>query len=241
MGGQTKAIQEYQHDALNRLTVASEYAGSANFNLGCPDSGSAWCRQFAYDNSGNRTVPARSPAAGSNTWDAGSFNTKNQVADPGWVYDKAGNVIQSPVGQTMTYDGEGRMASFCSNSSCTQQTLFAYDAAGNRVQRTDQNGTTTFVYDAFGNLAAEYGGTPSATGTQYVTVDAMGSTRLVMEGAQASERHDFQPYGDELTTAEGTAGTWRTTALGYGPNNDTVRQKFTGVESDLPINPILSH
>jgi hypothetical protein len=46
------------------------------------------------------------------------------------------------------------------------------------VARTDQNGTTTFVYDAFGNLAAEYGGESAATGTQYVFTDQLGSTRL---------------------------------------------------------------
>jgi hypothetical protein len=92
VGGQTMAIQEYQHDALNRLALASEHAGSSSFNLTCPDSGSTWCRQFAYDNSGNRTVPSRSPTAGSNTWDAGTFNAKIRVADPGWTYDNAGNV-----------------------------------------------------------------------------------------------------------------------------------------------------
>jgi RHS repeat-associated protein len=122
----------------------------------------------------------------------------------------------------MTYDGENRLVSFCSSGSCTQ---FVYDAAGNRVQRTDQNGTTIFVYDAFGNLAAEYGGTASATGTQYVTVDAMGTTRLVMERTQASERHDFQPYEDEIAAG---AGTWRPGVAGYG--TDTVRQK--GQERD---------
>ena len=72
----------------------------------------------------------------------------------------------------------------------------------------------------------EYGAPPSATGTQYVTVDALGSTRLVMQGTQASERHDFGPYGDEL----GTAGPWRPTVTGYGV--DATRQKFTGQERD---------
>ena len=38
VGGQTQATQEYQHDALNRLTMASEYPGPASFNLACPDS-----------------------------------------------------------------------------------------------------------------------------------------------------------------------------------------------------------
>ncbi len=127
----------------------------------------------------------------------------------------------------MTYNAENRLISFCSDASCTQWTQFVYDAAGNRVQRMDSNAaTTTFVYDAFGNLAAEYGAPPSATGTQYVTVDALGSTRLVMQGTQASERHDFGPYGDEL----GTAGRWRPTVTGYGV--DATRQKFTGQERD---------
>ncbi len=125
------------------------------------------------------------------------------------------------------HNAENRLISFCSDTSCTQWTQFVYDAAGNRVQRMDSNATTTtFVYDAFGNLAAEYGAPPSATGTQYVTVDALGSTRLVMQGTQASERHDFGPYGDEL----GTAGPWRPTVTGYGV--DATRQKFTGQERD---------
>ena len=61
-------------------------------------------------------------------------------------------------------------------------------------------------------------------------VDAMGSTRPLMGGTQASERHDFEPYGAELTAAVGTLGAWRPTVPGYG--TDTVRQKFTGQERD---------
>jgi YD repeat-containing protein len=141
-------------------------------------------------------------------------------------------VTKSPAGQTMTYDGENRLVTFCSDASCTQRTQYIYDAAGNRVQQTDSNatasGTTTFVYDAFGNLAAEYGGATSAAGTQYLTVDALGSTRLVM-GTQGTERHDFRPYGDEIAATESASGAqpWRPGA-GYGA--DTVRQKFTGQE-----------
>jgi RHS repeat-associated protein len=56
-----------------------------------------------------------------------------------------------------------------------------------------------------------------------VAVDAMGSTRLVMDGT-AVERHDFEPYGAELS------GGWRTSALGYV--SATVRQRFTGQERD---------
>jgi RHS repeat-associated protein len=237
--GTVQAVQEFQHDALNRIQVASEHPGSSTFSLTCPDSGSTWCQQFSYDRSGNRTIPAQTSSIGAPVWSAGSFNSKNQVADLGWVYDNAGNVIQSPAGQTMTYDGEGRMASFCGATSagvCTQLTQFAYDAAGNRVQRTDSTPTTTttttFVYDAFGNLAADYGAPATPAGTQYVTVDALGSTRLVMSGTQATERHDFRPYGDEIEPSEVASGltAWRPAVPGYGV--DAVRQKFTGKERD---------
>jgi len=107
------------------------------------------------------------------------------------------------------------------------RTLYVYDGLGNRVQKVDQTGhATTYVYDAFGDLAAEYDGTPSSVNsTQYVTVDALGSTRLVIAGAQASERHDFEPFGRELD-----ASTWRGQVAGYAPGD--VRQKFTGQERD---------
>jgi RHS repeat-associated protein len=148
-----------------------------------------------------------------------SFNAKNQA--PGWGYDAAGNITAAP-GATIGYDAENRQVAFGS-------TQYVYDGLGNRVQKIDQyNNATTYVYDAFGNLAAEYGGSPPAAGTtQYLTVDAFGSTRLVMSGAQASERHDFQPFGLEDFA---DSGTWRTGVAGYGV--DTVRQKFTGQERD---------
>jgi RHS repeat-associated protein len=199
-----------------------------------------WCRQFAYDNAGNMTETVRSPS-GSEPWDATTINpSTNRVADAGWTYDNAGNVTKNPTAPPMTigYDGENRQVAICQNmtndpASCPDQAgtgriLYVYDGLGNRVQRIDPSGNaTTYVYDAFGKLAAEYGGTSSgAAGTQYVTVDALGSTRLVMAGTQASERHDFQPYGYETYAS----GTWRAGVTGYGA--DTMRQKFTGQERD---------
>jgi RHS repeat-associated protein len=79
------------------------------------------------------------------------------------------------------------------------------------------------AYDAFGNLAAEYGGTVQLSGTQYVGVDALGSTRIVM-GAQ-TERHDFKPFGEEPEFSG-----WRTLVAGHGV--DGTRRKFTGADRD---------
>ena len=65
------------------------------------------------------------------------------------------------------------------------------------------NGTqTVFLYDAWGVLAAGYSTVAaSAQGTQYVVGDDLESTRLAMVGSPpaATERHDYQPFGYEIT------------------------------------------
>ena len=83
-------------------------------------------------------------------------------------------------------------------------------------------GTTTFyVYDAFGNLAAEYGpAEPSpcaisgGTGTCYVTSDHLGSTRMLTDTAgTARRRYDFLPFGPQRFRRTSMA---RTTSLMWG-------------------------
>lgn len=62
--------------------------------------------------------------------------------------------------------------------------------------------TTPFVYDAFGNLAAEYGGTTTESGRQYVTVDHLGSTRQITNNTgTAVKTHNYLPFGEELGVA----------------------------------------
>src|SRR4029077_1799901 len=70
----------------------------------------------------------------------------------------------------------------------------AYD--GRRVQKIAGGTTTTFVYDGFGKLAAEYGGSPGASGTQYLTEDHLGSTRLTTDATgNVLHRYDYLPFG----------------------------------------------
>ena len=60
-----------------------------------------------------------------------------------------------------------------------------YDGLGQRVQKTVNGVTTNYVYDAFGNLASEYGApalSPCGSNTPcYVSVDHLGSTRMLMD------------------------------------------------------------
>lgn len=231
--GTLQAVQEYRYDALNRLLLAEEKA-TAGFSPACPDSSAVWTQQNTYDPAGNRTAGCRGNL-GAWTGEVSTFSgSTNRIADSGWGYDAAGNITGGWAALTLAYDAESRQVAVCTqdptgcvNQAGTGRTLYIIDGSGQRVQRqTPTTGAVTYVYDAFGNLAAEYGGNPLESGTQYVAVDQIGSTRLVMEGTQATERHDYLPFGAELTGI----GAWRTTALGYGI--DTIRQKFTGQERD---------
>ena len=82
-------------------------------------------------------------------------------------------------------------------------------------------------YDAFGNLAAEYGATnPAVTGTVYLTQDHLGGTRVI-SGSQM-ERLDFFFFGDQITVPQGSP---RATVPGYSADLG-IREKFTGKERD---------
>jgi RHS repeat-associated protein len=113
------------------------------------------------------------------------------------------------------YDAENRQISANVNGT---NTYYAYDGAGQRVQKTvGTNTPTVYVYDAFGNLTAEYGSTNSTTGTNYFSTDHLGSTRLVTKAdGTVSQTFDYLPFGEEIG---GTAST--------GPT-----QRFTGQERD---------
>jgi len=138
---------------------------------------------------------------------------------------------------TYKFDAENRMVASCPSSdgptTCTNQaaagrTLYGYDGEGRRVTKQTANATpTTYIYDAMGDLAAEYGGTVTANGPEFLTADQLGSTRVVTNAAKGIvARHDFRPFGDEIP---GTG--IRQGITGYNQDGG-VRQEFTGKERD---------
>ncbi len=146
-----------------------------------------------------------------------------------WSYDANGNVLQEgTVARSFTYDAENRQVTACLN--CTQGSptaTYAYDGQGQRVSKTVSGQTTTYVYDAFGNLAAEYGAEPASAcaGTCYVTTDHLGSTRLLTNAlGSPAGRYDYEPFGQEIVAAYDG----RSTAQGYTSAPDGTNPKFTG-------------
>ncbi|MDX9980336.1 MAG: RHS repeat-associated core domain-containing protein, partial [Lentisphaeria bacterium] len=80
---------------------------------------------------------------------------------------------------------------------------YYYDGDGRRVKKVVGTKTTVYVYDASGQLAAEYtneadGNQPACT-TCFLTADHLGSTRLITDetGATAA-RYDYYPFGWEI-------------------------------------------
>ncbi len=154
------------------------------------------------------------------------LRTTNRLAPINLGYDNNGN--EATIGPfSVTYDVENRQTGLTSISNGTA--TYTYDGDGRRVTKTTGGVTTTYVYDAKGDLAAEYSTQPPPPPclTCYVTTDHLGSTRVVTdENASVIARHDFLPFGEELTTSN------RTAALGYGAY-DNVMHKYTGQERDV--------
>jgi len=155
--------QEYTYDAINRIASVGE---NNNF----------WQRTYSYDAFGNRAATGAGMTMGSPTpTSVTQFEpTTNRISklptganldpdantsadDP---YDAAGNLVRHAIVGSMAYDANNKQRFYCAGHvTCAQGNAVAeylYDAAGNRVKKLTASETTTFVYDAFGKLAAEY-------------------------------------------------------------------------------------
>ena len=103
------------------------------------------------------------------------------------------------------------------------------DGAGQRVEKSGPSGLTVYVYDAFGQLAAEYSGSaqlnPPCT-TCYLSYDHLGSLRVVTDAnANVIARHDYIPFGEEIPAGYA----YRSSQFGAA---DALSQRFTGQARD---------
>jgi RHS repeat-associated protein len=117
------------------------------------------------------------------------------------------------------------------NSSTT---FYTYDGDGRRVMKTWNFGTaaaqtTSYVYDALGQMVAEYGvATAPDSGTKFITADHLGSTRLVTDMSQSQKAcYDYLPFGEQIPS--GTDGRTSTCFTG---TTVPLTSKFTGKERE---------
>jgi RHS repeat-associated protein len=206
--------QTYGYDGVNRLVTASE--------------GTVWSQPNGFDQWGNRWVegPVGLPPDGETPASQSAFDPWHNWINDG-QYDPAGN-RRVYGAYALAYDGENRLKTASRTVGGEMTYEWEYDGEGRRVlMKTNGLASTLFVYDAAGQLAAEYGG-PADGGTWYLGVDHLGSTRLMLQaGTQGDQvrRYDYLPYGPELLAGG------RTPELGYGLASP--RQRFTGRERDV--------
>ena len=193
-GSGLSKTQTYQYDGASRLSVASE-------------SGSAWSRNFGYDAKSNGWVSSWtgiSPASftpQSSTW----FDSNNRLVNAGLgiQHDATGN--QTAIGgYGFTFDAENRLATSTINSATTTN---VYDGEGRRVKKVNPDQSqTVYVYNAMGQLAAEYASNPPAGGgTIYLTADHLGSTRVATSATGTTlARRDYLPFGEEIPSGIGS-------------------------------------
>jgi RHS repeat-associated protein len=221
------ATQSFTYDAYNRLQSATENGGAPT-----------WTQGYGYDAWGNRAVSGYILNADLTPTSLSQYNAKNQwVPGGGYTYDNVGNQqttgsANSPgtAANTFAYDAENRLVT--ANIANTGNVTYAYDGEGRRVQKTVGTVVTNFVYNASGELVAEYSNGPlQAVGTEYLFDDHLGSTRLVMNGSVA-KRYDYLPFGEEIPSGmDGRGGDYGAQVV-VPSSPDIVNQKFTGKERD---------
>jgi RHS repeat-associated protein len=219
--------QSYTYDALNRLDSARE----GNDISPCLDQDNApadcWKQTFTYDRFGNRrfnqgatetTLPAIT-SLNQNEANPSISTTTNRVSGAGYGYDPAGNLTTAPDGASLRvfeYDAEGRQVTFKRNQA--PAAAYFYDGDGKRVRKVSDATDTVFIYDIAGRLVAEYSNQVAPNGISYLTVDSLGSTRVVTnrDGVVVG-RYDYEPFGAELSRNH---------------QGGSVRQKFASKERD---------
>jgi RHS repeat-associated protein len=230
--------QYYGYDGVNRLKAASEGAALVGGTT-CPTTQS-WCQEYGFDTFGNRWVSFSNRTLHMATpTSAANFNAAtNRLTGTGITYDNAGNLTAHPfltpgAGGGMVYNASNKMTQFTATGVSVS---YRYDAQERRVRQDSAGQTTIWVYDAFGQLAAEYStNLTMVQGVYYRTTDHLGSTRIVTnQTAQVVQRRDFFPFGEAIP-ADSSHGNRHLVLDGGQPTYNAslaMRQQFTGQQRD---------
>ena len=218
----TTWTQNYTYDGVNRLSAANETGG--------------WSRTYGYDQYGNRRIASSSGITNNSSPSEPTLHNhftaaNNRLNMTGVSYDAAGNQTAYD-GLTLEYDAEGRNTK--AKDGNVDYVTFAYDGEGRRVKKVSGGITTYYVYDALGQLAAEYSDlAPTNTGVSYLYTDMLGSVRTITDSNGAVvECYDYLPFGRMLTSADNGRNAAGCYPAAPDPANSRAAQKFTGKERD---------
>ena len=229
IGANKQWSQRFGYDELGRLSEAREYKQGDNAQL-------TYKQKFDFDRFGNLYRKAASnPTSGQQNpllytpiEDSDIDKSTNRLTTQ-TTYDDAGNVINDMKFRNMGfgYDANGRMVKATKTNQPDANTV--YDALGNRVATKINDVWQYMIYDAFGQLVAEYGvQSGSLGGVKYIQQDHQGSVRtLTNSNGFVVTRTDYQAFGEEIGSGIGL----RSSTQGYTPNKVS-RQGYALTEND---------
>jgi hypothetical protein len=147
-------VQTYAYDSLNRITSAEEKSNNV----------SQWKQTFTFDKYGNRSFDTTNNNTTTlpqgydpNVYNPSFNQSNNRMNDnQGYEYDQSGNVTKDATNKRFVYDAENKQTSFGTGGSSTNGGSYFYDGDGRRVKKIVGTETTIFVYNASGQLVAEY-------------------------------------------------------------------------------------
>jgi len=207
--------QNFQYDALNRITQAST-------------QGPNWGETFTIDAWGSLTN--KGPVTGKTNTEmlnAAPATVSNRLT--GFGYDAAGNMtsngtaiytydgenrLVATAGWTYVYDGDGRRVR--KSNSASNGTLYWAGVSRDPLLESSLNGSGTEEYVFFnGQRIARRDASNGAV--HYYLSDHLGSASVIASAtAVIQEESDYYPYGGEIAIT----------------NNDPNNYKFTGKERD---------
>ena len=148
--------QRFTYDSLGRLSLAKEYQQGNNSQV-------TWQTSYTFDRYGNRFQSGTGNSGISYTPVVTSDidAARNRFVSTGSTpvsYDAAGNITDDLKfrGMKYTYDAHNRQT-FVERDDHSNQQTSVYDCVGQRVQTTANGETRQVVYDASGQVVAEYG------------------------------------------------------------------------------------
>lgn len=204
--------QTFTYDNLNRVITAGD--------------ASNWGESYTYDAWGNMT--AKTITRGTGYSFSVTANANNQLSN--LTYDAAGEVTTDQLGNTYTYNAEGRIVTAGSGT-------YTYDGDGNRVSKADDSGTTLYWPSSVNGVIDESNSSATSFGRQiylgnlhiysedtsgngrYLLQDHLGSTRVTVAlNADTLDDLDYRAFGDIVAN--------------YGGAPSDNHYVFTGYESD---------
>lgn len=136
---------------------------------------------------------------------------------------------------TMAHDPAGRVTAITYSDSATHGVTLSYDADGRRVGMTDGTGTSSWAFDAFGELVSAKDGSGATVGYGYDNVGNL--TSLTYPGQTTPVARGFDA-ADRLTSVKDFAGASTTFAYDHDsaltgttyPSGSTVTNAFDNAE-----------